>query len=180
MKKHLNLALVLGVVAIVAPSLRAQTFGPTGATSLSVAVAAEAAISVTTATTNLTAGATAFTNYTGSTSFSYKVRTSSGSGSGSITLEITTDFAPTGGPSVGSPLTGDTISYTCSTSGVGTACTGSQTPSTTAQTNVLSFTKNIHSSKAGDSGSVSWTIPDDPAYPTGTYTATATFTISAT
>jgi hypothetical protein len=179
MKKYLYLALALSAFALLAPGLQAQTFGPNGTTTLSVTVAAESAIEITSATTTFAAGASAFTSYTGTTTFSYKERTGKAAGSGTITVEVTTDFGA-GGPSVGSPLAGDQVTYTCSTSGSGTACSGSVNASTTAATNVLTFGANAHSAKAGDSGSVVWTIPDDPAYQQGAYTATATFTISAT
>jgi hypothetical protein len=45
---------------------------------------------------------------------------------------------------------------------------------------VGTFGAAAHSAVAGNSGSVAWTLTDDPAYGTGTYAATVTFTISAT
>jgi hypothetical protein len=45
---------------------------------------------------------------------------------------------------------------------------------------VATFGANTHSAGAGTTGnSVAWTLLNDPAYPTGSYTAVATFTISA-
>ena len=62
-------------------------------------------------------------------------------------------------------------------------CTGSVTASTTASTSVATFATDAHSTAgtgSSDAGTVIWTLPNDPIYKTGTYTATATFTISAT
>jgi hypothetical protein len=44
---------------------------------------------------------------------------------------------------------------------------------------VVTFGAAARSSAAGDTGSVSWSLTNDPKYATGTYTATVTFTISA-
>ena len=150
-------------------------------TTLSVVVPAEAALTVTTGTTNLATTGTNFTiPYTGTTNFTYQIRTTKTGGSGTITAKVTADFAGTGGPSVGTPPTaGDTLAYTCTISTPGTACTGSQTASTSATTPVATFGAAANSTKAGNSGSVAWSLTDDPVYATGTYTATVTFTISA-
>jgi hypothetical protein len=108
------------------------------------------------------------------------IRTTKSTGSGTVTVKITADFAGTGGPSVATPpSSGDALSYTCTVSAPGTACTGSQTASTTAATSLATFGAGASSAKAGNSASTSWSLTDDPVYATGTYTATATFTISA-
>ncbi len=168
-------ALLAGSVA------RGQSFGTTGTTTVSVTVAAEAAIRVDTATTNLTTTGTIFNDYTGTTNLTYKVRTTTTGGTGSITSKVTADFSPANGPSVGTPPTaGDALTYTCTVSAPGSACSGSQTSSTTAETNVATFGADAHSAKAGNTGSVAWTLTNDPVYKTGSYNATVTFTISAT
>jgi hypothetical protein len=156
-------------------------FGPTGTTTLQVAVASEAAIRIDTGTTNLVS-AGSFANYTGSTNYTYKIRTTAVGGTGSITLQITTDFAPAGGPSVAAPPTvGDTLDYTCTAVAPATGCAGTVTASTTAATSVASFGADARSLAAGTGGnSVNWALTNDPQYATGTYQATATFTISAT
>jgi hypothetical protein len=160
-------------------------FAATGTSTLSVAVAAESAISVTTATTTLAeaTGATIFGSpYTGTTNFLYKVRSTKVGGAGSITVKITGDFAA-GGPSVATPPTGDAMTYSCTAAASATACTGPVTASTGSATNVATFATDAHSTAgtgSSDAGSVSWTLPNDPLYKTGTYTATALFTISAT
>jgi peptidoglycan DL-endopeptidase CwlO len=154
----------------------------TGTTTLSVTVGPEAALTVTTGTTTLSTTSTTFGNpFTGTTNLTYEIRTSKTSGTGSLTLKITADFGGTGGPSVATPpSTGDALSYTCTVSTPGTACTGSQTASTTASTPFGTWGAAANSTKAGNSASVAWSLTDDPVYAQGTYTATATFTISAT
>ena len=178
MRKMLGTVL-LGLLGV--SSLFAQ-FNTTGNTSLSVSVASEAAIRVDTATTNLTTAGTFFTDYTGTTNFTYKIRTTKVGGSGSVTLKITSDFSPVGGPSVAAPPDPtDTLAYACTVSAPGSACAGSQTSSTTADTSVAAFGANARSTKAGTGGnSVAWTLTNDPQYETGSFSATATFTISAT
>jgi hypothetical protein len=152
------------------------------ATTLSVVVGPEAALTIPTATTSLaTTSATFGNSFTGTTSLNYFIRTTKGSGTGAVSLKITADFSGAGGPSVGNPLTpGDAMTYTCTVSAPGTPCSGSLTASTSASTSVASFGAGASSAKAGNSASVSWSLTDDPAYATGTYTATATFSISAT
>jgi len=162
------LALVL-MLLVFNGVLAAQT------TTLQVTVGPEAALTVVTGTTTLSTTATNFSlPYTGTTSLTYQIRTTKSGGNGSITLKVTSDFAPTGGPSVAGS---DHLTYTNTLSAPGTATSGSQTASTTAYTNVGTFGAAANSS-AG-TGSVAWSLPDDPAYPTGTYSATVTFTISA-
>jgi hypothetical protein len=156
-----------------------QTFAANGTTTLSVTVGAEAAIAINTASTNFTTpGGGLFADFTGTTNFTYKIRTAQSTGAGHISLQITTDFTGAGGPKVASPpSTGDALTYACTTAS-GTACTGPVTASTTAPTTVATFAADAHSIKAGDAGSVEWTLTNDPVYKTGTYTATATFTIA--
>ncbi len=153
----------------------------TGTTTLSVAVGPEAALTVNTATTTLATASTTFgTPFTGTTNLTYFIRTTKTGGTGSITLKVTSDFAGTGGPSVTTPpSTGDALTYTCTVSAPGTACTGAQTASTAAATAFGTWGAAANSVKAGNSASVAWSLTDDPVYATGTYTATTTFTISA-
>ena len=174
MKTITRAAIATAILCV--PALHAATSG-TGV--VSVTIGAEASITVITATTTLASG-TAFADYTGTTSLSYKIRTT-GSGTGTITALVTSDFSPAAGPSVGSPLSGaDALKYTCTVASSGTACSGSQTASTTTATSVATFGANAHSTATGDSASVAWTLPNDPAYPAGSYSATVTYTISST
>lgn len=156
-------------------------FASTGTTTVSVTVGSEAAIQINTATTSLTTATTTFSSYTGTTNLTYKIRTTQSTGTGTITLRVTSDFSPVGGPSVASPPTaGDLLQYSCTVASPGTACAGTQTSSTSSDTSVATFGADARSAAAGDSGSVAWTLTNDPVYKTGTYTATVTFTISAT
>ncbi len=111
-------------------------FAATGTTTVSVTIGAEASLQVNTLTTTLTS-AGIFANYTGTTSLTYKIRTTQTTGSGTLTLRVTTDFAPTQGPSVTTPPTGgDILSYTCTVAAPGTACSGPITSSTSGSTSV--------------------------------------------
>jgi hypothetical protein len=170
------------VLLALAGLAQAQTFNTTGTTSVSVAVAAEAAISIGTATTTIANTPGTFSSpYTGTTALTYKIRTTKVGGTGTITLKVTSDFAPSGGPSVATPpTTGDALSYTCTLSAPGTACSGSLTSSTTAATSVGTFGAGAKSTSAGNSGSVAWSLTNDPVYDTGNFSATVTFTIAAT
>jgi hypothetical protein len=151
---------------------------------LKLTVAPEASLTITSASDTLlaTSGGTFGLPFTGTTTFSYKIRTATTSGTGQIQLKVTTDFG-SGGPSVANPAQGDALTYTCLATvktGTATPCTGSLQPSTTGQTNVVSFGASTRSAQGGDSGSVAWTLPNDPQYLDGTYTAVVTYTISAT
>ena len=174
-----KLTMVVMSATLLTVAAQAQ-FNTTGTTSVSVTVAAEASLQVNTATTTLANVGTIFNAYTGTTNFTYKVRTTKTGGSGTITLEVTSDFSPANGPSVATPPTaGDAMTYTCTVSAPGTGCTGSVTSSTASATSVATFGTNAHSASAGNTGSVAWSLTDDPTYQTGAYSATVTFTISA-
>jgi hypothetical protein len=149
------------------------------ATSVAVTVGAEGLLTIPAATT--LSGAGGFTSFTGSTAFKYMIRTNTG---GSVTLQVSTDFSPANGPSVATPPTvGDALTYSCTAAGnsAPTACSGPLTASTTSTTSVLTVGANKYSAASpGDSGTVNWTLTNDPKYKIGTYTATVQFTISAT
>ena len=180
MKRPLPLITLAVVMLVLAGTAHAQ-FNTTGTTTLSLNVAAEASLRIDTATTTLSNVGTIFAPYTGTTNYTYRIRTTKGSGSGAITLKVTGDFSPAGGPSVAAPpTTGDALTYTCSITSPGTACTGSQTASTGSDTGVSTFGSDAKSTSAGNTGSVGWNLTNDPQYSTGSYTATVTFTISAT
>ncbi|MGD0840583.1 MAG: hypothetical protein ABSA32_05435 [Candidatus Acidiferrales bacterium] len=180
-----SIALAMAVAFTSFPA-RAQLGSGTGTTTLSVTVGAEAGLTVA-ATSTLTSVGTNFANYTSSTALTYYVRTTQTTGAGSITAKVTTDFSPIGGPSVATPPTaGDALAYTSSGTAPGNGGTGAVmafagiSASTSAQTNVATFAANNRSLITGNSESVAWTLTNDPKYQTGAYTATVTFTISAT
>ena len=178
MKTHRLVALAAAVFAC--PAIYGQ-FAATGTTTVSVTVSAEAALQVTTSTTTLTATGSIFDAYTGTTNLTYKIRTSASTGTGTITLKVTSDFSPANGPSVGTPPSaGDALTYTCTVATPGTACSGSQTASTTASTSVGTFGAGASSSNSGNTASTAWSLTNDPAYKPGSYSATVTYTISAT
>jgi len=177
----LKKSLIFAAALVLATSTAFAQLGTSTVTNnLTVSPVAEAALTIGGSATNLTSPGVNFSNYTGTTSFTYFIRTSETGGTGSIVLKVTSDFSPTGGPSVASPASGDALTYTCTVSSPGTACTGSQTASTTSTTSVATFGAAAHSAKVGNSASVVWTLPNDPIYQTpGPYTATVTYTISA-
>ncbi|MGD1155572.1 MAG: hypothetical protein ABSA41_07055 [Terriglobia bacterium] len=174
MKKTITLVAVL----LLAASTAFAQYGPTAATTLSVVVANEASIQVDTSTTSLTnVTGNAFGNYTGTTTFDYKIRTTTTGGTGSITLSL--NQVLTSGTDT---IAMSNLGYTCAdvAPASGTGCASSVTPSTTTGTAVASFGAGAHSANTGTTGNtLSWTLANLPSYPTGTYTATATFTISA-
>jgi len=180
------LALTALALLLASPAMFAQSGATTATSSLAISVGAEAGIQVTANPSFNTP--VNFANYTGNTTFTYWIRTGT-SGNPQITVYISTDFSngSNNQPSVASPPNaGDTLSYSCAMTnpqvGTVTACTGSQTATTVqgSATNVATFGKSTSSAKAGATGNtVSWTLVNDPVYPVGSYTAVATFTISA-
>lgn len=179
MKKLLAVTAMLLFAASIS---HAQANSATGTTTLGVTVGAEAAIVVQTTPAFTSSGI--FGDYTATTPFTYFVRTST---TGSITVEITTDFSTggvNGGPSVATPPTaGDTLQYTCTAAapsvGTATPCASAETASTTAATPVVAFGATTQSAKLGNAGSTIWVLTNDPSYKAGTYSAVATYTISA-
>jgi hypothetical protein len=159
----------------------AMSFAQLGTTNpnnnVNVTVAAEAALTLA-GDASLTSSGTNFADYTGTTSFTYFVRTSVGSGTGNISMKVLTDFSPAGGPSVASPLTAsDKLHYTNTISAPGSAAAPADAAMT--DTSVATFGADAHSAKAGNSGSTSWTLSNDPLYKTGSYSAVVQYTISA-
>ena len=133
------------------------------------------------ATLTLTAGASPFAPFTGSLAVSYRARTTS-TGGGTLTLEVSSDFSPAGGPSAAA----SNLTFTCA-SGLGTNCSGTQTASTTVQTTVVTLPASACTGGGGscsasnpDTVNVNFSLTDSPAYSTGTYTAQVILRISAT
>lgn len=171
-------SLLLTAVGLLLTASLAHAQSASGPTTVQVTLLAEASITVTTGTTTLTTTGTVFNNFTGSTDFTYKIRTTKSGGSGTITLLF-------GGALTDAAL--DTIAlsnltYTCSdvAPASGTNCASPVTASSLTATKVADFATDAHSADSGTTGnSVSWTLVNNPSYKTGTYSATATFTISA-
>jgi hypothetical protein len=125
--------------------------------------------------------------FTGAMTLSYRVRTSQSRGQGTITVKATADFTPAGGPSIGNPPSPlDLFVYACSGATLGTSCSGIQVVSTTSATNVVSIGASACtgggapcSTANPNTANVTFILPDDPKYKTGSYSATLTWTISA-
>lgn len=131
---------------------------------------------------SLTTGFNQFTPFQGNVPVSYWLRTTP-TGGGNLTIKVTSDFSPAGGPSAAA----GGLTYSCGAATIGTPCSGSQTASTTVQTPVLTLPASACTGGGGacsaqipNSVTVSFTLADDPAYTTGTYSAKVTFVISAT
>ena len=142
-------------------------------------VQANGSLSVPGATTLAHSG-TLFTPFFGSTTLQYRARTSA-AGGGAVTLRVIQDFQ-TGGPSASA---GD-LSYTCGSADLGSGCSQT-TASTTSDTPVVTLPSSACTGggapcSAMDPNSivVTFTLQDNPAVKTGTFSASVQFTISAT
>jgi hypothetical protein len=132
---------------------------------------------------------TVFNSYTGGpVNIQYRIRTTQATGSGTITMKVTSDFAPANGPSVANPPTaGDKLTYTCSGATLGTNCTGAITASTTTATSVVAIPASSCTGSSPCSPAtpdpntvnVNFTLTNDPKYKVNSYSATVTWTISA-
>ena len=113
----------------------------------------------------------------GSLTVSYWARTTVGGG-GSVTVQAS-EFSPASGPTAG------LVTYSCSGATLGTACTDVQALSTATQTPLVSLPGGACTGGGGvctaqDSATVqlTFTLPSQPHYKTGSYSAQITFTIS--
>jgi hypothetical protein len=170
----------LGVLVAFIPALLSAATGTTAQT-LSANIAAIAKLSVPGSLT-MTQSGTTFVGYAGNLTVSYRARTTASTGSGSLTVKATADFSPAGGPSIASGQ----LTYNCSSASLGGACSGTQTTSTASQTNVLTLSASACTGGGGSCSSVnpntvqtSFTLTNNPAFQTGSYAATLTFTASA-
>src|ERR1019366_1265805 len=174
------------LVAIPMTTLHAQTTAQTTQTLQATIVPLGGLFTLSTPVALTKANAT-FNAFTGTMTLSYRARTSQGAGQGTITVKATTDFTPADGPSIAHPLSaGDKFTYTCSGTTLGIPCSGTQTVSTTSSTNVVSIGASACtgggapcSTANPNSANVTFILTDDPKYKTGSYSATLTWTISA-
>jgi hypothetical protein len=147
-------------------------------TTLNLTVGAESAIIV--GSTAAFSTSTAFAAYTTSTPFTYYIRTS-GSGTGAISVKFVSDWAGPGGPAiVGAPTAGDYLSYINTVSNPGTVGAAGNVTALGTAYSVATFSSGAASAIGGNTGSVAWSLVNDPNYKQGSYSITATFTISAT
>ena len=164
------------------PAIWAQGTGTT-TQAISASFAAASALSVGQSSLSLVRGGSIFSNYTASLTVQYKVRTTS-SGSSTITVHAASNFSPANGPSV-SGTTSD-LTYTCSSTtgtSVNQGCTGTQQVKTSASS-VVSVGSGICSGTGcanADPSSVTlnFSLVDNPAFKTGAYSLSLTFTTSA-
>jgi hypothetical protein len=175
MKKLLMVASIMLVAA--SASYGQVTSVPT--TTLNLTVGSEAAIVVGTTTGFSTS--TTFAPYTTSTPFTYYIRTGKTAGTGSITVQFDSDWSGSGGPSISAPPSGgDALSYVNTVQSPGTASSTGSIASVGTAYNVASFGANATSAISGNAAnSVAWSLTNDPKYAQGSYSITATFTISA-
>jgi hypothetical protein len=132
------------------------------------------------ATSTLTVSGSTFNNFTGSLTVNYKARTTQ-VGSATLTLKASSDFSPSGGPSVASA----NVTYTCGSAGLGNACSGTQTMSTSSQTAVVSISSRacVGTGCSGPNPStvqLQFVLANNPQYHTGSYSAPVLFTFSTT
>jgi hypothetical protein len=167
------------LLAVIPALLSAAT--STATQTLSAQINAISKLSVPASLTVTHAGTT-FVAYTGNLTVSYRARTTASTGSGSLTVKATADFSPTGGPSIASGQ----LTYTCSSVTLGSACSGTQTASTTSQTNIVTVGASACAGGGGSCSSVnpntvqtSFALVNNPTIKTGSYSATLTFTASA-
>ncbi len=173
----------LAVLVLPLPSLAQNTVSQT----LDVTVVPLGGLFMQATPLALTKAGTSFNTFAGTVTLSYRARTRQGTGQGTITVKATTDFQPSGGPSIANPPNaGDQFTYTCSGATLGVACSGIQTVSTTSATSVVSLGASACtgggapcSTANPNSANVTFILTDDPKYKTGSYSATLTWTISA-
>jgi hypothetical protein len=156
--------------------------GATGSAtqSLSAVIFPAARLSVP-SSAGLTAVSSKFSSFQASLAISYRVRTTS-LGAGTIAVQVTSDFSPKGGPSAG----GGALLYSCGGASLGTPCAGTQVAATNSQTPVLAIPAGACTGGGGacssadpNSVTINFTLPDDPGYTTGSYSAQLTFVISS-
>lgn len=174
-------SLVLEIALLLTPAtILAQTSATTTQT-LSAQISALGTVSLP-GSVSLFASGAAFSSFTGTLLISNRVRTTS-AGSAAITVTASAEFSPAGGPTIASGA----LSYSCSGATIGTACSGSQTVSTSLQTPVLSIGSSSCTGGGGacsavdpNTVSLSLTLTNSPDYQTGSYSGQLTFVISAT
>ena len=184
-----RLAPLVAVVALLVAPVRSQAQTTLGTQTLYLTLQNAVKMTVSPSSVSLTHTGTAFSNYTSASSItvSYWIRTTPSTGSGNVQVQAA-EFTPTGagGPVIGS--SGGPLTYTCSGATLGTNCSGNQTLSITTQTPVVTSIPagactgggGNCSSAIPNTVSTSFTLTNNPAYKTGSYSSVLTFTISAT
>jgi len=185
-----RLNLIAGLIAIGLVSMKAHAQTTLGTQTLNLITQPDGLLYGFPNSVTLSKVGTLFNKYTGTATIQYRVRTTATTGTGSITVKASTDFVcASGGPCIATPPTaGDALTYTCTAATVGSNCSGTQTVSTGAAKNVVTAipagtcTGGGSPCTTADPNTVilNFSLTDDPKYKTGSYSATLTFTISAT
>jgi hypothetical protein len=128
----------------------------------------------------LTTNGTIFNAYVAGLTVSYRART--GSAAGSISVQATSDFSPTNGPSLASGA----LAFTCSGATLGTGCSGAQAVSATSSRPVVSLPVGACTGGGGacsfadpNTVQLNFSLSNNPIYKTGIYTIHLTFSISS-
>lgn len=150
----------------------------TGTQKVSVSLGAIGKLSVVQPTVNLIHTGQTFASFTGSVMVNYEVRTTISTGSATLSVAAS-NFSPSNGPSVA----GGDLTFTCSGATLGSNCAGTQTMSTSIKT-VVSVGAGACTGTGclganPNSVTVNLTLTDDPAFKTGVYSTTLTFSFSA-
>jgi len=169
----------LHVVLILTPATAAFAGTATITQNISVQLDSAGKLAAPSALSLLSSGL-AFTDFAGSLNLQYRFRTTP-AGSGAITVRAGADFSPSGGPSLSSAA----LRYSCSGAGLGTACSGLQTVSASAETPIVQIpgsacTGGGGSCSAADPVSIQlqFSLDNSPQYQTGSYSIPLIFTIS--
>jgi hypothetical protein len=179
MRKSLRFGFLLVLGLFLGCGLAALANSVTAGQALSANLGANAKLAVVQPNVTLLNAGAAFSDFTGAVTVQYKVRTTP-SGSSTLVVKATSDFSPANGPSIAN----SDLTYTCSGATLGSGCSGSQTVLTSSTTNVVTVGPAACSGPgcAGpnpNSVSISLTLANSPAFKTGSYTTSLTFSISA-
>ncbi|MBL0156518.1 MAG: hypothetical protein IPP47_05375 [Bryobacterales bacterium] len=168
--KNWLLTLLAGSLALATLTLPAVA--QTATTNLLVGVVAESTLTVGAADTPLSKTDLTFGNFTGTTTLTYKVRIAKSGSTGKITATFEEFDVPTGGvgPKVASDLTLACKPTLGTPSPVGALSVG-------PNINIIDFVANTRGS---GTGTVNWTLVDNPLFETGNYKSKVTFTMSTT
>jgi hypothetical protein len=171
------LAIPVILLATAQPALCATA---SGTQTLNVSVGAIGKLSAVQSSVSLTHAGSVFANFTGAVTLQYKVRTTLSTGSSSLTAKAASEFTPATGPQIAN----SDLTYTCSGATLGAACSGTQTVSTSSQTNIVTVGSGACTGTgcAGadpNSVTVNVNLIDSPVFKTGSYSTSLTFSISA-
>lgn len=165
-----------------AVSLTPASYGATATATqtLSVNTGAIGKLAVVPSNVSLVHTGAIFENFAGAVTVQYQVRTTVSTGSSFITVQAASDFSPANGPSIA----GSDLTYACSGATVGTACSGIKVVSASSQTSVVTVGSGVCTGDgcggaSPNSVTVNLNLVDSPAFKSGSYSTSLTFSISA-